>query len=343
MEKPTLDKFPRRVLAQIDIQKAFIASRLIIATERLQLFRALDGKRMTADTIGRSVHIHDLYLRPLLNSLVALGLLRKKNDVYWNAPLAQKYFIRERPIYWTRQYSKECVESYEALTVLEKALTSGRRYEQIKRVKKASYIEAMKRNRRQAEDFTQMLFHLHGPDAEALAGYLDLSRHRAVLDVAGGSGVMSIALAKKNPHLRACILDIAPVCRIAAENVRRAGLSRRVRTQAGDIRRPLPTGYDVIMFCDIGPVSPQLLQAAYKALPPRGLVVLADRYFTDDGTKPLDRSLEHFVGSSFGLATRCDMVEAVKSCGFQRVKGSNVYRDVWYITGSKPRRQLTAV
>jgi len=34
---------------------------------------------------------------------------------------------------------------------------------------------------------------------------------------------MSIALAKKNPHLRACILDIAPVCEIAAGNVRAHG------------------------------------------------------------------------------------------------------------------------
>jgi hypothetical protein len=37
----------------------------------------------------------------------------------------------------------------------------------------------MKRDRRQAEDFTQMLFHFHRDDAEALAKYLDLSKHRA--------------------------------------------------------------------------------------------------------------------------------------------------------------------
>jgi hypothetical protein len=31
MEKPTLDKFPKAVLANIDIQKAFVISRLIVA------------------------------------------------------------------------------------------------------------------------------------------------------------------------------------------------------------------------------------------------------------------------------------------------------------------------
>lgn len=335
MEKPTLDKFPQAVLAKIDIQKAFIVSRLVVAAERLQVFRLLHGKRMQADAIGRALKIHKSYLKAFLDSLVSLSLMRKAKNTYWNSPLAEKYFIQERSIYWTRQYSKECVDAYDALTVLEKALASGKSYESIARLHKPSYTEAMKRDRREAEDFTQMLFHLHQDDAEALANYLDLSKRRAVLDVGGGSGVMAIALAKKNPHLRACVLDIAPVCEVSGRNIRRAGLSTRVGTLAGDIRRSLPKGYDVIMFCDIGPVSQQLVRNAYKSLPANGLLVVVDRYLSKDGTQPLDRLVEHFAGSSFGLATWVDMVEAVKSCGFRAVKAKNVYRDVWFITGIK--------
>jgi predicted O-methyltransferase YrrM len=293
---------------------------------------------MTAEAIGRVLKIHDHYLTPLLKSLVSVGLLRTANHRYGNTSLAEKYFIEERSIYWTRQFSAECVQDYEALTVLEKTLASGKNYSTIKRLKKRDYVESMKRNPRQAEDFTQMLFYLHQNDAEALASYLDLSHHRRVLDVAGGSGVMSIALAKKNPHLRAAILDIAPVCEIASDNVRRAGLARRIATLPGDIREALPKGYDVILLCDLGDRSRQLLKNAYHSLPPNGLVVLADRYLADNGTKPLDRLLEYFVGSSFGLATRAVMVEAVKACGFRAVRARNVYRDVWYITGVKPGR-----
>jgi hypothetical protein len=75
----------------------------------------------------------------------------------------------------------------------------------------------------------------------------------------------------------------------------------------------------------------QHLRNAYRSLPAHGLVVLADRYLTDDGTKPLDRLVEHFVGSSFGLATRGDMVQAVKTCGFRAVRARKVYRDLWCI------------
>jgi tRNA A58 N-methylase Trm61 len=336
METLTLDKFPKEVLAEIDIQRAFIVSRLIVAAEKLQVFRVLHGERMKADLIGRALKIHEIYRDTFLKSLVSLGLLHKKNDIYWNTRLAEKYFVDERSIYWTRQYSKECAEAYEALTVLEKALASGRSCASIQGLKKPSYTDAMKRDRRRAEDFTQMLFHFHREDAEALAKHLDLSKHRTLLDVGGGSGVMSIALARKNPRLHACVLDLATVCNIAAGNIRRAGLSRRIRTLPGDIRHKLPAGYDVIMFCDIGSVSKQLLRNAYRSLPASGLVVAVDRYLSDDGTKPLDRLVAHFVGSSFPLATRSDIVAAVQSCGFHAVRASNVHRDLWVITGTKP-------
>ncbi len=342
MEKLTLDRFPKRVLAQIGIEKAFVVSRLVVAAERLQLFRLLHGKAMKADAIGRVLKIHRFYRLPFLNSLTGLGLLHRTGKNYRNTPFAERYFIKERPISWTRQYSKECVESYETLTVLEKALASGRGYESIKGLHTVSNTEAMKRDRQHAEDFTQMLFHLHRDDAKALANYLDLSKRQAVLDVGGGSGVMSIALAKKNLHIRACILDIAPVCEIAVGNIARAGLSRRVTTLAGDIGRRFPTSYDVIMFCDVGPVSKQLLRNAYTSLPGNGLLVLADRYLSKDGTQPLDRLVEHFVGSWFGLATWADMVTMLTGCGFADVKARNVYRDVWYITGIKPGRRAAS-
>lgn len=336
MELPTLDKLPKDVLAQIDVQRAFIVSRLVIAAERLQVFRLLHGRRMKAEIVGRTLKLHSSYVRGFLDALVSLRLLRKAKDIYWNAPLAEKYFVAERSIYWTRQYSQECVQAYEALTSLETTLTSGKSYISKKRLKKSSYVEAMKGDPGRAEDFTQMLFHFHQDDAEALANWLDLSGRKAVLDVGGGSGVMSIALAKKNRHLRAVILDIAPVCEIAARNVRRERLSKRVDTLAGDIRSSLPEGFDVILICDIGVVTTALLTNASESLQQGGLVVLVDRYLSGNRTQPLDRVGAQFVGSSFPLATSTDMKEALKSCGFKAVKASNVYRDVWFITGIKP-------
>ena len=183
-----------------------------------------------------------------------MGLLVKKGDVYRNSSLAEKYFIEGRSIYWTRQFSKECVEAFDAYAALEKVLLSGEISHAIEKANKKNYLEAMKNDAEEAEDFTQMLFHYHQPEAEALAEHLNLAKKRAVLDVGGGSGVMSIALLKKNPNLNACLLDIEPVCEIVLDNIRNAGLSHRMSVISGDFHKGLPEGFDVIMCCDIGHV-----------------------------------------------------------------------------------------
>jgi hypothetical protein len=226
MEKLTLDRLPRKVLKALDLETCFMASRLVLAAERLKVFRRLQGKKLAASALGRMLKLHPRYSEDFLNALVSLGLLRKEAGLYFNSRLSEKYFIRERSIYWTRQYSAECVEDFEALTVLEKVLSSGRDYWTIMGKTKPDYLESMTDNPRHAEDFTWMLFHLHRQDAEAVSAYLDLSSFRAVLDVGGGSGVMSMALARKNPHIRATVLDIEPVCRVARKIIRKEGLSR---------------------------------------------------------------------------------------------------------------------
>ena len=72
MEMLMLDRLPRRVLATVDLQRAFIVSRVIVAAERLQLFRALQGRPTSADQLGRTLNIHTEYRDAFLNSLVGL-------------------------------------------------------------------------------------------------------------------------------------------------------------------------------------------------------------------------------------------------------------------------------
>jgi len=337
MEKLTLDKLPHKVLKKIDLETSFMASRLIIAAERFQVFRELHGKKLPANEIGKNLKIGKRYLTIFLDALVSMGLLVKEEDVYMNSALAEKYFISERSIYWTRQFSKECVEAYEAYAELENVLSSGEISHAIKRTMKKNYLEKMEEDREEAKNFTQMLFYYHQPVAEALAEYLNLKEKQAVLDVGGGSGVMSISLAKKNLNLRACIMDIEPVCRIAEENINNAGLSHRISLIPGDFRKGLPEGFDVIMCCDIGSVPKELIREAYKRLPSRGMIVMVDRYLSNDRTEPLDRLLYQFEGSEFGMETREEMIELLKDCGFKNTNMDKLINDTWVITGMKIR------
>jgi hypothetical protein len=333
----TLDKLPKRILARIDLQTAFMISRCVVAAEKLQVFRKLHGKKLSAPTIGRMIGVRGWRTEAFLAALVSVGLLKKTGKLYANTALTNKYFVRERSIFWTRVFSEECRREYQAFSVLEEMLTTEQSYASILGIEPRDYINEMKRNPRWAHDFTHMLYYHHLPHAKALAENLDLSNYRSVLDVGGGSGVMSMAPVRRYKHLKACVLDIEPVIHVAKKIIRRERLTGRIDTMVGDMTKHIPDGYDVVMFCDAELGGVNTLKMAYDSLPQGGLVVLVEDYSSDDWTVPLYRLMWQLRSNSFWLRSWRQMVVMLRKSGFTAIRSRRIYRDTWLITGRKGR------
>jgi len=333
MEMLTLDKFPGKLLASIDIETAFKASRCVIAAERLQLFRKLDGKELTASEIGRSIGLHRRHRETFLNILVALGLLTRKGSRYRLSPLARKYFIKERGPHWNRLWSRYCTEDYTALSVMEESLTTGRDYREILGMKRESDYEILRHDRQFAEDFTRIMHDTKRRQSKLLAKNLDLSRYSALLDVGGGSGIMSIELVRTHPNLRACVQEFEPVCRVARKFIKAAGLSGRVKTYAADMTQKIATGYDVIMYWDVG-APLKSLKLAYRALPKGGmlLISLASGGKVDRSVNLLTRKLTLVYPDH---DTWQETIAKTKAAGFKRVKRIRIKDTAWVIIGYK--------
>jgi len=339
----TLDLLPKKVLARIDFQTAFKISRCLVAAERLQVFRKLHGKKLSAAAIGRKIGVRGWRIEAFLAAFVSVGLLRKTGNLYSNTALADKYFIRERSIYWTRLFSEECRREYRAFSVLEEMLTTERSYASILGIDDDGYIEKMKKNPQWAYDFTHMLYYHHMPHAKALADYLDLKKYRSVLDVGGGSGVMSMALVRRFKHLKACVLDIEPVIRVAKKIIRKEKLTGRITTLVGDMTEHIPGGHDVIMFCDAELGGQKTFQMAYDSLPDEGLLVLVEDLSSDDLTEPMYRLMWQLRSNSLWLKSRRQMVAMIRESGFVSVKSRRLYKDTWIITGRKGRARTRLV
>ena len=338
MTELTLDKLPKKTLAQIDLQTAFMISRCVVAAERLQVFRKLRGKKLSAAAIGRMIGIRGWRADAFLAALVSIGLLKKTGKLYSNTALTSKYYIRERSIFCTRLFSEECRREYQAFSVLEEMLTTERSYESILGLESRDYVEEMKKNPRWAHDFTHMLYYHHLPHAKALAENLDLSDYRSVLDVGGGSGVMSMPLVRKYKHLKACVLDIEPVIRVTKKIIRREKLTRRISTVIGDMTKHIPTGYDVVMFCDAEIGGGGTLKLAYDSLPRGGLVVLVEDFSSDDWTVPLYRLMWQLRSSSLWLKSKRRMAAVLREIGFTAIRSRRIYKDTWLITGRTGKR-----
>ena len=191
MTEFTLDKLPKRVLAKIDLQQAFMISRCVVAAENLRVFRKLDGKALSAAAIGRRIGVRGWRIEAFLAALVSIGLLKKSGNLYSNTALANKYYVRERSVFWTKLFSDSCCREYRAFSVLEEMLTTEKSYASILGIDSADYIKEMKGDSRWAYDFTHMLYYDHLPHAKALAENLDLSKFHSLLDVGGGSGAQA--------------------------------------------------------------------------------------------------------------------------------------------------------
>jgi cyclopropane fatty-acyl-phospholipid synthase-like methyltransferase len=331
----TLDKLPKAVLSRIDLQTAFMISRCVVAAERLKVFRKLKGKKLSATAIGRMIGVRGWRTEAFLAAFTSIGLLKKTGKLYSNTALTNKFFVRERSIYWTELFSQECVREYQAFSVLEEMLTTGKSYSSILGKDRRDYVEEMKKDQQWAYDFTHMLYYDHMPHAKALAKNLDLSGYHSVLDVGGGSGVMSMALLRRHKHLKACVLDIGPVITVAKKIISEEKLTKRIGTMVGDMTKHIPTGYDVVMLCDAELGGIKTMRMVYDSLPEGGLVVLVDDFSSDDWSVPLYRLMWQLRSNSLWLKNRRQMVTMLRESGFKAVKSRRIYKDTWLLTGRK--------
>lgn len=152
--------------------------------------------------------------------------------------------------------------------------------------------EAHEQDPERARAFTAAMHSVSERPAAGFAEHVNLSGASRLLDVGGGSGALSIALAKKNPELHCTIWDMPVVCPIASEYVEAAGLSARIDAVSGNMfEEPYPGGYDAVLLSQIlhdwgFEKGATLLSKAFDALPPRGRILIHEK-LVEDGPKPL--------------------------------------------------------
>ena len=137
---------------------------------------------------------------------------------------------------------------------------------------------------------------LAGP-ANALGEVVDFSVHQRFLDVGGGTGLWSIATARRHPHLRATIFELPVVAEFAQSRIAEAGLADRLSVVAGDaLADDLPTGHDVFLLANFvhywsPETNVELLRRVRAVAPPGGRLLLADFWTDPTHTEPVQAAL----------------------------------------------------
>jgi SAM-dependent methyltransferase len=142
-----------------------------------------------------------------------------------------------------------------------------------------NYFERLVESRDAAREYTRMLYEMHLPLAEAVADELEIGDARRILDLGGGSGVVSMALLRRHASLRAVVADISNVCIAGREIAREQGLDHRLSFEATDfVRDALPQRCDLVLTCDTGPYSEALFRKIRTSLNGSGRFVMVEQF-----------------------------------------------------------------
>lgn len=310
----------------LEIMSGYIDSAALGAAMELGLFWLLAEKPLPTTDVAQSLNIPPNRCHHWLQILCKLGLLENTAEGYAPSVIAQEAILKaQSQDTWAFQ---ACEDRDSSTFVQELALNISKPMSawQRRNLTPTDYFQQIQEDPHHAARFTRKLYEIHRPLAEQLAHMLDLRGVKSLLDLGGGSGVVSFALLRKQQDLTSVVMDIENVCQIGREIASENKLEKRITYLAADfLQDDLPTGFDMVMLCDVGSFSKIFFRRIFDILNLKGQLVIVDKFAPNRTSPPPSRLPSAFLDSLAHPAqsidfTTTEMVQTqLQRAGFQDV------------------------
>ena len=185
-----------------------------------------------------------------------------------------------------------------------------------------NYVDRMRNSPERAREFTRMLFEVHQNLANQVAELLDLTDVERMMDLGGNSGVISMALLRKYPALISTVVDIDKVCVAGREIAEEQGFSKRITYHPAEFAHDeFPSGFDLVLQCDVAVYSLELLQKLHRSLKPGGQLIFVDHFSPAENLAPPTRVEWTFLDSlhdpDFSFPTLDEFKPQLTKAGFE--------------------------
>lgn len=307
---------------------SFATSRIILTANNYRVFDNLEGKGKTVSALSKVIATDSRATELLLNSLVAIGLLEKKNSYYRNAAVASRYLAKGKP-----DYQGDILRHYNTLwdnwSGLDKVLKTGKQH-------KKSHSP---------ESFILGMHNLASQKVKKVISNINLKGVKSLLDLGGGPGTYSMSFAKKK--IDVTLFDLPDTLKISKRLIEEAGIGKNIRLLPGDfIKDKLGNNYDMVFISQIFHAYSvgeclSLLRKSYDSLNPGGKVVIQEFYLDETRTYPLTGaifSINMLVNTPKGRSyTPGEMSSWMKKAGFIDIS-KKIIDDTVLITGTKKKQ-----
>ena len=308
----------------LDLMDASFTSAALGAALELGLFWLLEEGPRDTDQIAKALGIPIVRCRYWLHLLTRTGLLVEEAEGFSPSQNARTAILDTYGRDSWALLAAEAGQRLPGLMDLSRYITEPGSAWAAHGLTPPMYLTTMARDADAARRFTRMLGELHGPLADQLARSLDLEGVVRLMDLGGGSGVISMALARRYPQLTAVVVDLANVCAASRELVAENSLEDRISFHPADfLRDELPSGFHVILECDANVYSEVLFRKVRAALKVKGRFVIVDQLAPERGMAPPSRLHWAFQGSmidpEFRYPTAVEIQTQLENAGFRSV------------------------
>jgi SAM-dependent methyltransferase len=285
-KEDTQRKYPDRQRI-LDMGAGFMPACVIGAAAELDLWTVLASGALPAEAAAVALGADMRAVTILLDALVALGLLEKKDD---------QYFTPAELVPWLDSQSAESV-----LPMLLHRANILRGWSQLAWTVRAG-IPAPRPASIRGSDADQAAFvaamhTVSGPIADDLVGRMGPPKFQHLLDVGGASGTWTLAFLRAMPAATATIFDLPPAIEQARLRIAEEGMTDRITLVAGDFYLdPLPQGADLAWVSAIAhqhsrESNRELFGKVFDALTAGGRIAVRDVVMEPSRTQPLEGAL----------------------------------------------------
>jgi 2-polyprenyl-3-methyl-5-hydroxy-6-metoxy-1,4-benzoquinol methylase len=296
----------------------FRASRVILTANTYAIFEHLRTPR-TAVQIAAAIGTDPRATEILLDAVTSLGLLGKTGNRYRNTPMARRFLLKDSTLY-QGDMLRHAESLWKSWSGLDEVVKSGLPHRAGVRDHEA-FIRAMHNNAV-----------LRAPE---VIRALDLRGVKRALDLGGGPGTYSMALARTG--ISVTLFDLPNTVDIAKKLVRESGI-KAIDFRSGDFHADdIGKGYDLVFISQIFHSFSQeenraLIEKSRQALNPGGKIAIQEFLLEKNRAFPVSGALfsvNMLVNTASGRCyTPQEMKDWLARAGFKGITTKRVNETV---------------
>jgi hypothetical protein len=303
----------------LELSGAFWRTCTLHAAVKIDVFSVIGDDQLSAEAIATKINGSLKGVERLLDALVAMALLEKKDDVYGNIPGGRDFLTKQSDKYIGHiiLHHHHLVESW---SQLDQAVVTGQPIRSRSSFSKEEWRES----------FLLGMFNLAMNLAPRVVPLIDLSNNHHLLDLGGGPGTYAIHFCLSHPQLKATVFDLPTTKPFAEKTIEKFQLTDRIDFMAGNyVEDAIEGKYDAAWLSHIlhgeGPQTcREIIQKTVSALEPGATVIVHDFILDNSMDGPLFPalfSLNMLLGTSSGQSySENQIMDMLSGAGVKNIR-----------------------